>query len=57
MTTNYEKIKNMTLNEMARTLYETKCVYCIYFYSKSEEPCDIRKCLSNIVQWLEQECE
>lgn len=54
---NFEKIKQMTVNEIARTLYETKCVYCTYFYSKKQEPCDVRKCLWNMEQWLLQEVE
>jgi hypothetical protein len=54
---NFEKIKQMTVEEIAKTLYETKCVYCTYFYSKKQEPCDVRKCLWNIEQWLLQEVE
>lgn len=50
--TNYEKIKNMTVDEMARS--DMTCFCCPY-------RCDIRECNDNCIEctrhWLESEAE
>lgn len=53
--TNLDRIKNMTLDEMA-DLLSTKCKCCAYL---SFAPCGFRACAcrDGIKQWLEQEAE
>lgn len=52
---NYEKIKTMTLDEMASFLDESPCLHCID-YKNNGKYC-IRKCKQRIKQWLQQESE
>lgn len=52
----YELIKNMKTFELARILYEDKCVYCTEFYADDKTTkCDIRGCNAYIRKYLEQE--
>lgn len=48
---NFEKIKNMTLDEMAETLLTYTCKWCKWACSDDCEE------LEEIKQWLEQESE
>lgn len=51
---NYEKIKAMTLDEMAEFLDESPCLHCSD--DKSNNKCDcLKKCRKHIKQWLQQE--
>jgi hypothetical protein len=56
MTTNYEKIKNMNIDEMAEYLSNIAgCAFCIYEF---EQDCNQAVgCVCSIKQWLEKECE
>lgn len=53
--TNFEKIKNMDIEEMAKFLkFETDCIYCSY----NKVSCDnIIDCIQGIKQWLQLEAE
>lgn len=54
MTTNFEKIKNMTVVEMAEFLnIEADCIYCSY----NQVSCDNIDCINGIKQWLKSEAE
>lgn len=56
MTTNYEKIKNMTLDEMAEFLTDrSACDTCDC--DMEENKCMAVGCLDGIKQWLQQESE
>ena len=48
---NYEKIKNMSIDEMAKWLSKNICNYCIY----QKQDCEDFKCYDGIKQWLESE--
>ena len=49
--TNYEKMKNMTIEEMVRYIAGSACPYCIYDGKRCED------CNDGVRQWLEQESE
>lgn len=53
--TNYEKIKNMSIDEMADFIdNDNCCACCIYAY----KGCSLSKdCRNGIRQWLESEAE
>lgn len=60
MTTNYERIKNMTVDEMVEFILKRPFTYitcnnCIG--TKSEVECKERFCKGHIKQWLQQESE
>lgn len=59
MTTNYDKIKNMTIDEMAEMItnfnINSLCDYCVGCECFSEDDKDI--CEKGLKQWLEQGCE
>ena len=55
MTTNYEKIKAMSIDEMVKLLSKPPCIHCIYI-TKEDEDCNA-KCKKGIKQWLESEEE
>lgn len=58
MTTNYEKIKNMTVEELAEFFHKTNaCFYCIYEGLEETECDESEGCLSGIKQWLQAEAE
>lgn len=50
---NYEKIKAMSIDEMAKLLSKSPCIHCVYI---TKEDC-IAKCQNGIKQWLESEEE
>lgn len=50
---NYEKIKNMTVEEIPHWLAKNVCNYCIYQKIK----CNDFKCSDGIKQWLLKEGE
>lgn len=54
--TNYEKIKNMSVEEMAKELNKVKCSHCI---RKKSVECDFDDipCVVGIRNWLNQEVE
>ena len=56
MTTNYDKIKNMTVDEMAEYLSNrTACAFCIYEF---EQECNQAVgCVEGIKQWLLSEAD
>lgn len=50
---NYEKIKNMSIDEMIKLLSKPSCMHCVYL---AKEDCNV-KCKRGIKQWLESEAE
>ena len=59
MTTNRERINNMTNEELAEFLGKYDCLYCIYkdiecYRYKNVGECD---CTEGILQWLNKEIE
>ena len=50
--TNYDKIRNMTLDEMAEFLDTPDCYYC-----KVENCDDYDDCKEALIKWLQQESE
>ena len=50
---NIEKIRNMTAEELAEFLENSRC-YCAY---NDTDRCDNRSCEQRIAEWLEQEAE
>lgn len=52
--TNYEKIQDMTVDEM-RGFFESisPCCCCVY----ADDGCTARECRKGIKKWLEQEVE
>ena len=52
--TNLDRIKNMTLDEMAELLGTKACECCAY---RSLPPCGFKSCKDGIKKWLEQEAE
>lgn len=62
---NYEKFKNMSVNEMAKTFNRKICEECPYYKDMNFdkwEYCDATTCWLNIKkgyckQWLLEECE
>ena len=52
--TNLDRIKNMTLDEMAELLDTKACECCAY---RSLPPCGFKSCKDGIKKWLEQEAE
>lgn len=55
MTTNFDKIKSMTVDEMAELLNDKDCTVCIYdSIDCTGDDCD---CYLGIKQWLMQEVE
>lgn len=53
MTTNYKKIKNMSIDEMAKWLGKNICNYCVY----QKKNCNYLQCKDGIKQWLLAESE
>lgn len=56
MTTNYQKIKSMSLDEMAELLAYMECDTCCVYGDKTDclEGSD---CFTGIKQWLQEESE
>jgi len=52
--TNYEKIKQMTVEEMAKVIYEMSLNYCC---ACAEFDCTHDGCINTLVTLLEQEAE
>ena len=64
MPTNFDKIKNMTPEELGYFIWtkDAKCGYCSKIYDLTEEelknnPCDIRTCHLYITKWLNSKAE
>lgn len=69
MTTNYERIKNKTIDEMAEFIDELSnsgeytCMYCKFHTSNIEDEETIpefkcyRDCVKGVKLWLLEECE
>ena len=53
---NYERIKNMTLDEMAEFLDMSPCNHCADIAKKIKCYC-LKNCRKYIKQWLESESE
>lgn len=54
MTTNLERIRQMTADELAEIIGNDECKYCIaHKFCKTKSDC----CQNIIQQWLEQESE
>lgn len=53
MTTNFERIKQMNIDELAEILTKPKCTMC-YF---NDMPACGRECHSGLKFWLEKESE
>lgn len=56
--TNYDRIRNMNVDELAEFLEEFKkyrCPNCAYHYE--EEPCFDKYCENGLKQWLESEVD
>ena len=51
---NFEKIKAMSIDEMAKLLGANSCNYCVYQQVNCD---DIKQCKDGIKQWLESESE
>ena len=51
MTTNYERIKNMTVEEMAKWLQKLECQTCDF------SCCGSDLCITDYKQWLNSESE
>ena len=49
---NFEKIKSMDIDEMARWLGADTCNFCVYQQVNCD---DIKQCKDGIKQWLESE--
>lgn len=61
MTTNYEKIKNITVEEMAEFVKKDRCNFCDD-YNTSLNKCTYHRYCSNktsddVLQWLQSESE
>ena len=57
---NYEKIKQMSLEDLAILLDEKSCNRCKFYYDNINDDkikCDLRKCRCYIKQWLESEAK
>ena len=55
MITNYERIKNMSIDEMAEYLSNRAgCCYCVYEFTECNSAVG---CIQGITQWLSQEVE
>lgn len=59
MMNNYERIKQMSIEEMAEFFSRSDCDVCIYNPETSECDCcsDNLECYDGIKQWLESEVE
>ena len=65
MPTNFDKIKNMTPEELSYFIWtkEVRCAFCSKIYDLTEEelkngnPCDMRTCHLYITKWLNSEAE
>ena len=55
--TNYEKIKAMSVEEMAEFCDSCSCKRCIYYKEHELNFCDEYECIDGITQWLESEVE
>lgn len=53
--TNYEKIKAMTVEEMAQFLDVCRCYCCIYYDKHKLTCCDNCDCVVGTIQYLESE--
>ena len=53
--TNFEKLKQMTVEELAERIERTPCInscaFCFYY----GEPCPVIRCVGGIKLWLESE--
>ena len=54
--TNYERIKNMSVEEMAGNLLSGQ-TYCPYLSFLEMEHCEVKNCYECIKQYLESEVE
>ena len=52
--TNLDRIRGMTLEELAALLESKACKCCAY---RSLTPCGFKSCKDGIKKWLEQEAE
>lgn len=50
---NYERIKQMSIDEMAQSLSNTACNLCVYI----DVNCEGKRCKDSIKQWLQAESE
>ena len=55
--TNFEKIKSMSIEEMAVLLHNPKSVFSCDDCPQRNSACTPRDCLPNIRKWLESEVE
>lgn len=58
MTTNYEKIKSMSIVEMAEWLQMFSLDALCQFCCGCDDECDVEiECIKGVVKWLQQEAE
>ena len=55
--TNYEKIKAMSVEEMAEFLDSCSCNHCVYYKKYEPTYCEYCDCVEGITQYLESEVE
>lgn len=55
--TNFEKIKTMTVEEMAKLLDEGECWHCVRYKTQTALECLGCVCADGVKQWLESEVE
>lgn len=54
--TNYEKIKGMSVEEIAKSIENMGCVKCENIIGKCNAD-DDKSCEESIIEWLESECD
>lgn len=54
--TNFEKIKKMTKEEIAKSIENMGCIKCEHIIGKCKAD-DDKGCKETIAEWLESECE
>lgn len=55
--TNFEKIKSMSIEEMAKVLDDSKSVFSCDDCPQRNSACTVGDCLPHIKKWLESEVE
>lgn len=55
--TQYEKIKAMSIEEMAELLDFGECNCCVYYNKHGVSSCGAHECIEGVMKWLESEVE
>lgn len=53
MTTNFDFVKSMTVQELAAFINKSNCNHC-KFLGDTEEDCGGKDCIDGIAEWLEE---